>query len=112
MNVVSDSWMSLAIAIVFGVLGTISMKLSHGLRKIKPAVFLAIFYTICFIAMTYALKYIQLSVVYAIWSGAGTVLVAAVGMIYFNESVSRKKIIYLALIVIGVIGVHLSDGIT
>ena len=86
------------------------MKLSHGLRKVKPAIALAIFYTICFVAMTFAMKYIQLSVVYAVWSGAGTVIVAAVGMIYFKESVSIKKIVYLTLIVIGVIGVHLSDG--
>jgi small multidrug resistance pump len=44
-------------------------------------------------------------VVYAVWSGAGTVIMAAVGVFYFNESYSWRKFIYLLLIILGVIGV-------
>lgn len=106
-----ECWLSLAVAIVFGVLGTISMKVSHGLEHIKPAVSLAIFYTISFIAMTFALKYLQLSVVYAIWSGVGTILVAMVGVLYFSESLSLRKVLFLLLIVLGVTGIHLGDSI-
>lgn len=111
-SIMTECWFSLAIAILFGVLGTISMKLSHGLQKIKPIIFLVIFYVISFVAMTFAMKYIELSIVYAVWSGVGTVLVAAVGIIYFNESVSIRKFTFLSLIIIGVIGIHLSDGIS
>lgn len=106
-----DSWISLGIAIVFGVLGTISLKLSHGIHKSRAAIFLAIFYFISFVALTFAMKHLDLSIVYAVWSGVGTILVAAVGIVYFHESVSAKKIFFLLLIVIGVIGIHLSDGI-
>lgn len=105
----ANSWISLTIAIIFGVLGTISMKLSHGLQWVKPTACLVIFYTISFVAMTFAMKNIDLSVVYAVWSGAGTVLVSLVGIIYFNESISFRKIIFLCLIVVGVIGIHLSE---
>ncbi len=111
-SLLTDSWICLAIAIIFGVLGTISMKLSHGLQKLKPAIWLAIFYSISFVALTFAMKHIELSVVYAVWSGVGTVLVATIGIIHFHESISIKKIIFLALIILGVIGVHLSDGFT
>jgi small multidrug resistance pump len=112
LSIIADSWISLGIAIVFGVMGTISMKVSHGLRHIKPVIMLSIFYVISFVALTFAMKYIEISVVYAVWSGVGTILVAGIGMLYFDESVSAKKIIYLALIVVGVIGIHLSDSIT
>jgi small multidrug resistance pump len=101
---------SLATAIIFGVLGTISMKLSHGLTKLKPVIYLGIFYTISFIALTFAMKYFQLSVVYAVWSGVGTILVATIGVLYFHETLSLKKIIFLILIVMGVIGIDLGDG--
>lgn len=111
MTVVFESWLSLAIAIIFGVLGTISMKISHGLEHIKPAISLAIFYSISFVAMTFAIKYIQLSVVYAVWSGVGTVMVSMVGIMYFNEVLSLRKVIFLQLIVVGVIGIHLGNGI-
>lgn len=112
LSIMMDSWLSLLTAIIFGVMGTISMKLSHGLKRIKPVIYLAIFYTISFIALTFAMKHIELSVVYAVWSGVGTVLVAGIGIFYFNESVSLQKIIFLSLIVIGVIGIHLTDGLT
>lgn len=111
-SLIADSWILLSIAIIFGVLGTIFMKLSHGLRYPKPAFYTAIFYTISFIALTFAMKYIELSVVYAVWSGVGTILVATIGILYFKESVSLKKIFFLLLIVIGVIGIHLNHGLT
>ena len=111
MNII-DSWISLAIAILFGVLGTLSLKLSDGLQKLRPVIWLAIFYAISFSALTFAMQYIELSVIYAVWSGVGTVLVATIGFFYFHESVSVKKIFFLALIVIGVIGIHLSESIT
>lgn len=101
-----EGWICLSIAILFGVLGTVAMKLSVGLQKLKPTLLLIIFYTIAFIAMTFALKYIELSVLYAVWSGVGTLLVAIIGMLYFNESLSMRKIIFLFLIVLGVIGIH------
>ncbi len=103
---ITYSWMALLIAIIFGALGSISMKLSYGLQKIKPSICLVIFYSICFIALTFSIKHIELSIVYAIWSGIGTVFVATIGIFYFNESISIKKIIFLSLIVIGVIGIQ------
>lgn len=112
MAIILQSWFALSIAIVFGVCGTISMKLSHGLSQFKPVVCLVLFYGISFVALTFAIKHIDLSVVYAVWSGIGTFLVAIIGILFFNESVSFKKFVYLSLIIIGVIGIHFSDTFT
>lgn len=101
-----SAWLWLMIAILFGVLGTVAMKLSHGLSKINPIVCLVIFYTISFIALTLAMKMIPLTIVYAVWSGIGTALVALIGIIYFKESFSKKKIFFLLLIIMGVLGIH------
>ena len=57
------------------------------------------------------MQYIQLSVLYAVWSGVGTVLVGMVGIFYFDEAVSVRKILFLLLIIVGVIGIHISDSI-
>lgn len=106
---ISDSWLYLLVAIPFGVLGTISMKLSHGLKKWKPSVCLLVFYLISFIALTLAIQGIDVSIVYAIWSGIGTILVGIIGVLIFEESVSIKKALSLFLIVMGVIGMHLAN---
>ncbi len=108
--VIPESWVYLLIAIPFGVLGTISMKLSHGLKKWKPSVSLLIFYLISFIALTLAIQGIDISIVYAVWSGVGTVLVAIIGVLLFEESISIRKVISLMLVVLGVLGIHLANA--
>jgi|SRR6185437_9153021 len=105
-----NNWCYLFIAILFGVLGTVSMKFSQGLKKWKPVVSLVIFYFICFIALTLAIRGIDMSIVYAIWSGVGTVLVAIIGVFIFKESVSLRKLISLLLVVMGVLGIHLNNA--
>lgn len=106
----SDSWWYLVVAIPFGVLGTVSMKLSHGLRKWKPSACLIIFYLVSFIALTLALEGIDVSIVYALWSGVGTLFIAILGFLIFKESISFNKIISLFLVVIGVVGIHLTNA--
>ncbi len=101
----------LMIAIPFGVLGTISMKLSQGLKKWKPSVCLAIFSVISFVALTFAIRGMDVSLAYAIWSGMGTILIAILGVFLFNESISFLKIISIMCIVIGVMGIHLANAI-
>lgn len=105
----TDSWWYLIIAIPFGVLGTISLKLSQGLQKWKPSACLIIFYLISCVALTLALEGIDISIVYAVWSAMGTILVAVLGVILFKESISFKKIFSLFLVIAGVIGIHLTN---
>lgn len=107
---ISDSWVYLLIAIPFSVLGTVSMKLSHGLKKWRPTVSLLFFYLISFTALTMAIRGIDMSIVYAIWSGVGTILLAIVGFMMFEETFSIKKIIALLCIVAGVVGIHLANA--
>ncbi len=104
-SAVENAWISLAVAIVFGVLGSAAMKLSNGLHSIKYVIYLSFFYIISFVALTVAIKHLDLSIVYAAWSGMGTILTAAIGVFYFNETYSWRKMFFLLLIVVGVIGI-------
>jgi small multidrug resistance pump len=60
--------------------------------------------------MTISLKKIDVSVAYAIWSGLGTALITAIGIIYFREPMSLIKGISIALIIIGVVGLNIGGG--
>jgi small multidrug resistance pump len=105
------SWLYLALAILFEVAGTISLKLSEGFAKLLPSILIFVFYGISFGFTTLAVKKIDLSVVYAIWSGLGTALVVIVAILYFKEQVTPLKIISICLIVFGVIGLNLGRGV-
>jgi len=102
------SWVFLTIAILSEVLGTVSMKYSEGFSRLWPSVFVFLFYGSALLFINLALKNIPLSVAYTIWAGLGTVLVAMVGIIYFDESANILKLASIALIVIGVVGLKLT----
>ena len=104
------SWIYLILAILLEALGTTCMKLSEGFTKIFPSIFMFIFYALCFSSLTFALKKIDVSVAYAIWSGLGTFLIATIGIFWFKEPATTLKIISLGLIVLGVLGLNLSGS--
>ena len=103
-----ESWLYLIGAIVLEVAGTTCMKFSEGFAKLVPSILIFVFYALSFTALTIALKTIDVSVVYAIWSGIGTALIATIGILYFKESVTILKFASIGLIIIGVVGLNLS----
>ncbi len=103
------SWVYLVCAIIMEVIGTTNMKLSEGFTKTLPSILMFVFYVFSFAFLTLALKKIDLSLTYAIWSGVGTALIATIGFLYFKEPVTAIKIGSIALIVIGVVGLMLVE---
>jgi small multidrug resistance pump len=104
------TWLYLALAILLEVSGTTCMKLSEGFTKVVPSTLLFVFYTLSFGMLTMALKKLDVSVAYAVWSGMGTALIATIGVLWFKEPVTALKIISLGLIILGVVGLNLSGG--
>ena len=100
-------WLYLASAILFEVAGTTSMKLSLGFTRLLPSILIFVFYAVSFVSLTFAIKKIDMSVSYAIWSGIGTALIAIIGVYWFKESMSMLKVSSIVLIIIGVIGLNL-----
>jgi len=104
------TWLFLVLAILLEVSGTTCMKLSQGFTKLVPSILLFVFYTLSMGMLTLALKRIDVSVAYAVWSGMGTALIATIGVLWFKEPVTALKLISIGLIIIGVVGLNLSGG--
>ena len=99
-------WLCLAGAILLEIAGTTSMKLSHGFTRTLPSVLLFVFYASSFALMTVAVKRIDMSVSYAIWSGVGTATIALIGVMAFRESLTAVQVASIVLIIAGVIGLR------
>ena len=67
-----------------------------------------VFYVLSAAAVILALKRLDLSVTYAIWSGVGTALAALIGIAYFREPLTLIKLASLALVILGVVGLSLA----
>jgi small multidrug resistance pump len=61
------------------------------------------------VSFTIALKKIDVSVAYAIWAGLGVAMISIIGYVGFHEPMSLVKIISILLVIVGVVGLHLSS---
>jgi small multidrug resistance pump len=104
------AWLYLALAILSEVAGTTSMKLSEGFTRPGWIAGIAVFYGVSIFLLTLSLKEIDVSVSYAIWSGVGTALIALIGVAVFREPLTALKMVSLALIVAGVVGLNLGGA--
>ena len=104
-------WLYLLIAILTEVVGTSLMKVSQGLTRLIPSVLMFLLYGISFVFMALALKRIEVSTAYAIWSGLGTALIATIGILWFRESFNIPKLVGLVLIIVGVILLNMRGAV-
>lgn len=94
-------------AIVLEVLGTSMLQRSAQFTKLLPTLAMLVCYAGSFYMLSHVLKTMPLGLAYAIWSGLGIVLVAAVGYFAFNQKLDLAAVIGLGLIVAGVLVVNL-----
>ena len=106
---VSKAWAVLSVAIVLEVAGTVCMRLSEGFSRVTPSVLIFVFFGLSFTLNTMVVRTLGLSVVYAVWSGVGTVLTALIGVLYFREPATAVKMVSVGLIVVGVMGLRASS---
>lgn len=104
------SWIFLALAIAFDVIATTCMKLSEGFTRLLPSIGLGVFYVSSIGMLTLALRGIDISIAYAVWSGLGTATISLIGFLFFQEPMTGLRVVSIALIVMGVVGLKLSAG--
>jgi small multidrug resistance pump len=96
----------LGLAILAEVIATSALKTSDGFSRLWPSLVTVVAYGIAFYLLSQTLKRMEIGVVYAIWSGAGTAAMALVGYWVFNEQLDALKVVSIGLIVLGVIGLN------
>lgn len=106
-------WLLLAGAIVFEVMAVSAMRLTDGFRRIWPwAVVMALCFGLSLYLLSLTLDALPVGVVYAIWTGAGLVLITIVGRVVFRQVMDRPALIGMALILAGVVVLRLfSDAV-
>ena len=95
------------IAGFFEIFWAVGLKMSQGFSKILPSVLTVAGMVASFYFLSLALKKLPLSTSYAIWTGIGTVGTVLFGVFYFGESLSTLKIICVAMIICGIVGLRI-----
>ncbi|HKR49924.1 MAG TPA: multidrug efflux SMR transporter [Pseudonocardiaceae bacterium] len=103
-------WILLVGAIAAEVTATSALKLSDGFSKLAPSLVVAVGYIVSFALLALALKKIEVSVAYAIWSGVGTAAVAMIGVVAMKEPLTAAKVVGVLLIIGGVVTLNLTGS--
>jgi small multidrug resistance pump len=100
----------LSFAIVTEVAATVALRYSDGFTKLLPSAVVVLGYGISFWLLALVLRELSVGTTYAVWSAAGTALIAAVGVLAFGEPATALKLASLGLIIIGVVGLNLAGS--
>ncbi|QBE64740.1 DMT family transporter [Pseudoduganella lutea] len=106
------NWLYLAIAIVAEVIATSALKVSEGFTRPLPSVLVVAGYGIAFYLLSLTLRTIPMGVVYAIWSGAGIVLITLAGYFLYKQRLDLPALVGIGLIVAGVLVMQLFSKTT
>jgi small multidrug resistance pump len=101
------AYVYLSLAILAEVIGTSALKAAEGFTKPLPTLVVAGGYIVSFFLLSLIVQTLPVGVVYAVWSGAGIVLVSVVAAVWLKQVPDLPGIVGLALIVAGVIVVNL-----
>lgn len=102
------AWIVLVVSGVFEAVWATALGASHGFSKLVPSVIFFVALIISMGGLAYAMRTLPVGTSYAVWVGIGAMLTVVWAMAHGEESVSVAKILFLAMIVGGVVGLKLS----
>jgi small multidrug resistance pump len=103
----STAWVFLVIAIVAEVIGTSFLRASAGFTKPLPSVMVVLGYGAAFYFLSLTLTTIPVGIAYAVWSGVGVTLIAAIGWLFLGQKLDAAALAGMGLIVAGVVVLNL-----
>ncbi len=97
----------LAIAICAEVAATSALKASEQFSRVFPSVIVVLGYGVSFYFLALVLQELPVGITYAVWSGAGIVLVTLLSMLLYQQTPDLAAIVGMGLIISGVVVIHL-----
>jgi quaternary ammonium compound-resistance protein SugE len=104
------AWIFLVIAGVFEVVWAIGLKYTEGFTKLYPSVITIVGMAISFYFLSMAVKTLPIGTAYAIWTGIGAAGAVILGIVLFGEPRSLLRLMFVAFILIGIIGLKATSG--
>ncbi len=100
------AWIYLVVAGVMEIGFALGLKGAQGFTRLGPSVFTIISTAASLYFLSLAIRTIPIGTAYVVWTGIGAVGTAIGGMVIWHEERSMVRLAFIALIVIGMIGLH------
>jgi quaternary ammonium compound-resistance protein SugE len=104
------SWFVLFVAGLFEIAWAIGLAYSDGLSDPLPTAGTAVALIVSMVLLARAVETIPIGTAYAVWTGIGAVGTAILGIVLFEEPASLDRLAFIALVVVGIVGLHHVSG--
>lgn len=104
------AWIQLVVAGLLEIVWAIGLKHTHGFTRLWPSVFTVAAMLASFAFLALALKSLPIGTAYAVWTGIGAAGTAVYGIVFLSEARDPLRLLCLALIVLGVIGLKFTSS--
>ena len=102
------AWIILCVAGLFEVGWAIGLKYTEGFSRLWPTVWTAMAMIISLWLLGLAMKSLPVGTAYSVWVGVGAVGTVILGIVLLDESANTSRLISVALIVAGIIGLKIA----
>lgn len=107
----ASSWLVLLLAGAFEIGYALSVGGSEGFTVLGWSISAFVFFLLTLFCLSVALKTIDVGIGYAVWAGIGAVGAALLGSVFFDESLTPARGMWLAVIIGGLVWLKLADSL-
>lgn len=104
------AWIYLLLAGITEVAWAIGLKYTHGWTRLWPSLITGSLIVISLMLLSQALKTLPIGTGYAVWTGIGAVGTVIVGILFFDEPRTAIRLVCIALILVGIVGLKATSG--
>ncbi|MCP8858422.1 DMT family transporter [Latilactobacillus fuchuensis] len=104
------TWFYLLLAGLLEVVWSSTMKLSEGFTRLSYSLETIVAMIFSSVFLSLALRHLPLSIAYPLWTGIGAVGAILVGVIFFKDQLSPMTWFFVALLIIGIIGIKMTSS--
>lgn len=106
----ASPWICLIAAGFFEICWAIGLKYTQGFTRPLPSIFTILTLAASMYLLARSSQTLPIGTAYAVWVGIGAFGAAALGILLFNESVTPMRILFLALLIISILGLKITAG--
>jgi quaternary ammonium compound-resistance protein SugE len=103
------AWAVLVVAGLLEIVWAIALKHADGFTRLWPSLLALAAAVISFVMLSSSLKSLPVGTAYAVWVGIGALGVATAGILALGESAAPARLGFLALILVGIVGLKLVE---
>lgn len=107
-GIIMQAWIVLLLAGLAEIGWVIGLKYSDGFTRPVPSQFTVVALAASMLLLGWAVRSLPIGTAYAVWTGIGAIGAAIAGLMLFGESANPMRLLCIALIIAGVVGLKLS----